>query len=299
MKKNEIQKNLKNLSLMSRFVRQKRGLSQSDVAKLADISQATVGFLETCNAQKISVRNIKYIFSQLSLNHATLNDPSLYDFLLKKEKIYNIVESRYAERTLPIIETISSVFDAYAALLGWQYIIPIADKSDFIKMKRAELCDLPDQNLLADYILTGNFRYPNYLPSFVLYDILKSLPQKFIEDILFVDDFTIEAPDEDFAEDLFDYVLTQDPFLKFMKHIEIPFFDHFDIIKKSISTLTTLKSASFTHIESRLLQVISEIQTIVKGKYTKPDMLVQYIEGIGATYDEIDAAIKILRLDNK
>lgn len=276
---------------MSKFAREKRGLTQDDVARKAGVSRATVGFLELFNVQKVSLKNLEKIFKALSLHPLTLKDPSLYEIILehKTENIYRYLESKYGGDVDTVVKVFSVVFDVYGATLNTQINTYIASKSTYISrlvedyqtkypetipamyLEKLDLIPLGKGNNLQRYPLIKleefitNTGFPKYLPSIIIYDILNSLSQDVILSIFSIPEKLVKLtlnPERVLLFEVFIFS-EEDPFLKLMRYLNIPFIDYFEIIKKIINAPSSLKTASFESLAWEVPNLINEIQSTV------------------------------------
>lgn len=275
MQKYGVEKDLHIVSLMCRFIRLKRELNQKDVAEEAGISQATVGFLESCKFQKTSAKNIEYIFDALRLHKRSLKDPSLYQLISKYESnnIILFLRKTYPLHVDHIIKVFSAVFDAYSASLGWQTNLQIADKSDLYKKlcqsdknfkeKNKEL--LKRQHPLTELEIFGvNTGFPDYLPSIIVFNILNSLSERELKNIFHVDGLTLEASPQDFEDELLEDLISDDPFVRLMRCLKIPFADYFLLISKILRAPDSLRFANLESFKDKVFIILDEIHSIIE-----------------------------------
>lgn len=302
-------KNPECIALMCEFMRHKRGLTQTEVADEAGISRATVAFLETKKFIKVSRKNVEHIFSALCFNKASLNDPSLYQLILdnKPNNIGLFLEKKYLKHAHVIAKVFSSVFDAYSASLNWRINLPIAEQADFyIKLKNEHDIEEKTRELLKPYPPTKldsfvfNTGFPNYLPSIIFFSILCSFPKKYLSDIFYVDEITLEAPKNEFEWELLFYLADSknDPFLKLMKCLNIPFVDYLGLIKKitdiSSPLLTPLRMMTYENSADVFNKLLNEIFSDVYSSGNKSDKILKFLTVIDAGHEDLLKAMKTI-----
>jgi transcriptional regulator with XRE-family HTH domain len=296
MKKEGIEKDSETLALMCRFVRLKRGISQTDVAgRYGTISQATVANLERQNIKKVSAKNFGYVLQSLGMHPASLKDRSLFDWINEDASLIALFRNKYPGCTDTILKLYCAVFDAYAALLGWNYNFKIAEKSENYRKCDSEVTEIKNREKgprpLTDcerYWMKVNF--PDYLPSLYMYDVIRTLPEDILLDIFSIDENGLDYDDlpESFEEDLFEDVLSnRDPFKKFMRHLQIPFVDYFEVIDKIVKASDSIRASNFEALERNTLDMISNVVSIIYPAFDVPTRLQNYIKAIGASRDDI------------
>jgi transcriptional regulator with XRE-family HTH domain len=291
------------IGLMCRFVREKRGLSQKEVAEtLKLISRATVAFAEVGNAKKVSVKNYKSIFQSLRLNIYSLHDPSLFEYVRNDNEMYRVFETQYGAKTEIIVKVYCAVFDSYAALLWWKYFQLIALDSPFhnelkSKSSKTETSEKEAQPPTEYERFKLDTHFPDYLPAIIIYDVLKTLPENVLLDIFKVEETSLAAPLEKLQEELFKDLtirLSVDPFTKFMWHLRIPFVDYFGLIHEIINTITPIRLWPFPDVETKMMELINELTALIFKAGDRRQSLGFYVHAIRATRDDVAWVLKVL-----
>lgn len=286
MKNKGLGKNLEIISLMCQFVRLKRGLTQKDVAEEAGISQATVGFLESQVFRKTSAKNITHIFNALCLHKASLQVPSLYELILedKTNPVYSTLQKKYHKLVDSIVKICSAVFDAYGASLWWKITIEITQKSPFFsKLKAAHTQAIANIEPMQPYPPTDwdkfqrKTEFPDHLSSIIFFDILLQLDKKKLLHVFHIDSLILQAPKGEFEDELLDdFINGDDPFLRLMRTLNIPFVDYFSLIEDIMEITSSLRMAPFEKIEDKFPDLYHMIQAKIYDSSKSAKLLNEY-----------------------
>ena len=134
-------------------------------------------------SKKVSAKNFALVLQSLGMHPASLKDRSLFDWINEDTSLIALFRNKYSGCADMILKQYCAVFDAYSALLGWEYNFKIAERSENYIKCYSELREIKNGEKgprpLTDcerYWMKMNF--PDYLPSFYIYDVLRTLPEE-------------------------------------------------------------------------------------------------------------------------